>query len=386
MRKDEYFNIIDGIKKEYSKGFLKLKEDYVSILKNYNYDDMRKIMDTHNKLICNTIKEVLSYYSELNNINTLIILTGSLARKTNLLYSDVDINIMYDNKYRDKYLQIEDQISYMLASILNYRGRDRIHGITYYLPIISNIMVDDIQNNHYTLHFDDGNFEYSVRENAYDTMYNTFNSTRSIKDLEDYLINNQVSFKNWTNVYENLGDVKEYEKFHHNIKTAEKDNILKCDFDKEQEKLIHTFSNFTSINNEIEIPIKTLKKIYKEDVLKNMYEFMIYVYKLAIKNGINIEKFDFEEMQDKHVFEQLNIDTKLYDYFYNYFALITKLQYTLNSINLDLSKHSLKSVSQDVLNSTEKNIFNDANFLRELSSSKQEMGVEIKKVLTRRLQ
>ena len=49
-------------------------------------------------------------------------------------------------------------------------------------------------NNKYKLYFDDGKFEYKVRENAYDTMDTIWNASRSVDDLENYLINNQTTF------------------------------------------------------------------------------------------------------------------------------------------------------------------------------------------------
>lgn len=204
MLKSQYFDICEDEKNNFENKFGTLKIEYLNVLKNYNYKDMRNMMRKHNVLIVNTIKKVLKHFPEFNEIKHLSLLTGSLARGTNLLYSDIDISIMYENKYREKYLKVEDLLSYMLTDIFSFRGRDRIHGITYYLPKVSNIMQDEIINNKYKLYFDDGKFEYKVRENAYDTMDTIWNASRSVDDLENYLINNQTTFKEWADVYEPL--------------------------------------------------------------------------------------------------------------------------------------------------------------------------------------
>lgn len=80
MLKSQYFNICEDEKNNFENKFGTLKIEYLNVLKNYNYKDMRNMMRKHNVLIVNTIKKVLKHFPEFNEIKHLSLLTGSLAR------------------------------------------------------------------------------------------------------------------------------------------------------------------------------------------------------------------------------------------------------------------------------------------------------------------
>ena len=80
MLKSQYFNICEDEKNNFENKFGTLKIEYLNVLKNYNYKDMRNMMRKHNVLIVNTIKKVLKHFPEFNEITHLSLLTGSLAR------------------------------------------------------------------------------------------------------------------------------------------------------------------------------------------------------------------------------------------------------------------------------------------------------------------
>ena len=323
----------------------------------------------------------MKHFPEFNEIKHLSLLTGSLARGTNLLYSDIDISIMYENKYREKYLKVEDLLSYMLTDIFSFRGRDRIHGITYYLPKVSNIMQDEIINNKYKLYFDDGKFEYKVRENAYDTMDTIWNASRSVDDLENYLINNQTTFKEWADVYEPLEKNVEYDEFNKKIMSSQLEKIKECNFYAYKNKFIYNLENQQCYELGDTLEIRMLKKIYKIKLLDNIYDFMTYLYKLAVYKNLEIDTLNFEKMQNYKILEKLNVEEKILDDIYYMFCLITKLQYILNIQGLDLSKHSTKKISYDKIRSYSKNIFNDNDLIKEIEEEKNKLYENMTNIL-----
>lgn len=381
MLKSQYFDICEDEKNNFENKFGTLKIEYLNVLKNYNYKDMRNMMRKHNVLIVNTIKKVLKHFPEFNEIKHLSLLTGSLARGTNLLYSDIDISIMYENKYREKYLKVEDLLSYMLTDIFSFRGRDRIHGITYYLPKVSNIMQDEIINNKYKLYFDDGKFEYKVRENAYDTMDTIWNASRSVDDLENYLINNQTTFKEWADVYEPLEKNVEYDEFNKKIMSSQLEKIKECNFYAYKNKFIYNLENQQCYELGDTLEIRMLKKIYKIKLLDNIYDFMTYLYKLAVYKNLEIDTLNFEKMQNHKILEKLNVEEKILDDIYYMFCLITKLQYILNIQGLDLSKHSTKKIYYDKIRSYSKNIFNDNDLIKEIEEEKNKLYENMANIL-----
>lgn len=191
MTKNEYFKKLEQEKNNYQPLYEKLITLYKESLRNYNMEHMNNCMSFHRNIVINEINNLIGFFDLLNVDKSMVILTGSFSRNTNLLFSDIDLSYIYNNNLKDKLLNEEDKMQYMLSCILGFRGRDRIHGITYYLPKISNdIGLEEINNNEYKLVFDDGIYYYKCRENAEKTMFNTFNSTRSIDDLKKYIIDN----------------------------------------------------------------------------------------------------------------------------------------------------------------------------------------------------
>ena len=57
MLKSQYFDICEDEKNNFENKFGTLKIEYLNVLKNYNYKDMRNMMRKHNVLIVNTIKK-----------------------------------------------------------------------------------------------------------------------------------------------------------------------------------------------------------------------------------------------------------------------------------------------------------------------------------------
>ena len=82
-----------------------------------------------------------------------------------------------------------------------------------------------------------------------------------------------------------------------------------------------------------------LKKIYKIKLLDNIYDFMTYLYKLAVYKNLEIDTLNFEKMQNHKILEKLNVEEKILDDIYYMFCLITKLQYILNIHFFVLTKH-----------------------------------------------
>ena len=379
MTKEEYINLIKKEKHNFDIKYSELQKMYEICLKKYEKNDMKEIMLKHNKLLKETVLNLLRYYPEFQEVKSMIIFTGSIARNTNLLYSDIDINIIYDNKYREKLLQQEDKFCYMLSIILGFRGRDRIHGITYYLPKISNVYNNEIKNNSYKLEFSDGVIEYKCRDNADKTMWNTFNSTRSIDDLTNYMLDNSKLFEDWTNCYSLIIDNGYYNKFHSEIKKNELNNIKKEDFLESIHKLKLDIKE--KLNTKDIMTIRDIKLIYKNRQLHLFYKLLAIIYKILLMNGIEIDKIDLKQFDDSNILLKLNIKSNIFDYGYHYLFMITRLQYIINCLNLDLSKHSLLTIEKDKLNIIYKEKLGGNDIFDDLNKVKNILNDEILTIL-----
>lgn len=78
---------------------------------------------------------------------------GSFSRHSNIISSDLDLNIMYDDNLRSLLLPVELSINYILSKILKFKGCDRIHSIMVYTPLISNNCPKLIDNNKISYEF-----------------------------------------------------------------------------------------------------------------------------------------------------------------------------------------------------------------------------------------
>lgn len=350
-----------------------IEREYFKCMCNYNKDKMKNIMFKHRKLIKELIYEVINEFEELKKINCCILLNGSLARATNTLYSDIDLNYFYDNKYLGEMINIENKINYILQRILNFRGKDRIHSMVVYLPLISNEKYDFLYTNNYPIYFDDETLFVNCRENSQQLMYETYNSTRDINDLINYLNKNDNSEKlnEWSNCFELIYDnnlIKEYKKKKMTFKG--KKNIL--EHIKKNIKSIDDDNNYLNENSE-NVLIKNLKYFYKMLTFHNFYVFLAIYFRLYSKlDSINIEKLEKEN---------IGISKEIFNDFYYHLNLIQKLQYLLNLQNIDLSFHTSKIINLKEINENYNKIFNSQNIINDLNRSKRKIYEDCKMAL-----
>jgi len=374
----EFNNLIEKQKKYYNQAMKEIYTRYEILFRSYKKSEMKELMNLHKNVILNILESILQEYKEFDKIKYMILSTGSLARNTNLLYSDIDFSFHYENKYKKDLLEVEDQIAFILSKSLSFRGRDRIHGITYYLPKISNQIPTSILENDHILHLKDQEFHYQCRENAYDTMINLLNSTRSVEDLQIYITSNYKECYDWTNCFALIKDNGEYNSFYKNIKNYEKENLKRQDILKAIDKLIDKIDNSSYWDDvEEQIPIRELKIIFKNETLTNFYCLLAIIYRVAIINNIDLNFIDLAYFDSIEITKQLKIESDLIDKSYYYLFLITRIQHMLNAFGLDLSSHSKKSLSVKNLDKKYKEMYNQDKFITFMNTEKKAFQQEI---------
>lgn len=369
----EYKRIIKKYKKKYTSKLDKCKD--ISIKYMINYDSKKFVTSIYDyrEIIKNLIKDVINEFDEFKEIECCVMINGSLARGTNTLYSDIDINYFYSNENYSKMINIEERVNYILQTILNYRGKDRIHSMVVYLPLINNVNYEFIKNNKYPIYFDDGIIYNKCRKNAEELMYATYNSTRDINNLIKYLNENDNSnnINEWTNSLELIYDNGLYESFITNRKIFRGQKNLKQIINKVLCS-IKDDNNFVDDVSKI-IKIKDLKYYYKILVLHNTYDVLAIYLRLNRKlKTINL--LQFEELN-------IGLTPQFYKKFYKYLSVIQKLQYLLDNNNLDFSFHSDKHISASILNDEYKRIFNSNNIISDLNKAKSCLYKELEKNL-----
>lgn len=116
-------NCIAELNEKYNGKIKKLYQIEKNNTKEFDFNNQRKFIITHKQLLINVIKDVLKIYNEeLNNLSV-VFLSGSFARGTNKMSSDVDLHFFYNN---DSYNYIyEEIVSYIISRVIN-KSRDCI--------------------------------------------------------------------------------------------------------------------------------------------------------------------------------------------------------------------------------------------------------------------
>lgn len=377
MKKRDFTKLLKEYKKEYSSKIECLEKKYKKCMFNYNKEEFKKIMYEHRTLIKEIIYNLAQEFELLKKINCCIILNGSLARATNILYSDIDLNFFYDNKYFDEMIKIENMFIYILIKLLKYRGKDRIHSMVVYMPLIRHNEYNFINNNKYPVYLEDETIYYKCRENAQQLMYETYNSTRDINDYINYLNenDNEKSINEWANCFELVYDNNLYKEY------LEKRIIYKSTENIKDlcNKLIEKIDNDKKYINEDskKVRIKDLRYFYKLCVLPNIYNFMAFY--IRIYKDINVLNFyEYEEKID-------TIPTIFYDKFYEYLNLLERLDYIVDKKHIDLSFHSSKVLLASNLKLSFYNEFGVKDIIKELNKSKKEIYSLTKKLLIEKI-
>lgn len=365
MLKEDFEKIKNKYVEKYQNEILSLRKTYVD-----SYDDISNSMfirlnQKYRELIISLIKDLNDEFKKIYNINFCITLSGSLGRNSNTLFSDVDINYLsLDNDY-DVIIEIEDKINYIIQEVLQFRGKDKLHSMVVYLPLISNRNVKKLKDDNYELTFVDGIINVPCRKNANKLLYETYNSTRNLDDVINYFnsYDTQDNINEWTYCFKFIYNDKYKEVFDKKRKTYRNSKNIKT-FCNELIAEIKNDDLYLDIR-ENQIENCKLKKIYKSNVLTNFYKLLAIDFRLEE----NIDEFVLDEFYLKSKL----IRREVFECFYRYLDIVQNLQYILDTKGIDLSSHSNEILKIDDINNSYKTIFYKDNILKDLNTHKNKL-------------
>lgn len=350
---------------KYQNRIINLRSEYIDIHKNITIKDFIEINMKYRNYIIQMIKELANEFKEIYKINFCITLNGSLGRNSNTLFSDVDINyLICSNDYKN-IIDIEDKINFIIQEVLKFRGKDKIHSLVVYLPLISNKKLNLQNDNLYKLVFDDGILNIPCRKNSKKLLFEMYNSTRNLNDVIKYLNLNDTKdcINEWTycfkfiysNGYKKIFDKKR--KVCNDLNNVQK---FKKDLIEEISK------NDIYINSSIKkIKNCKLKYIYKSCVLFNFYKLLAIDFRMEK----NVNEFTI----DCFFSNSKKLDKKIFIYFYKYLGVIQDLQYILDLKQIDLSSHSSNLLNLVDINNDYKIIFDRNNIIDDLNLYKKKL-------------
>ena len=356
--KDKYIN-------KYSEKILNLRNYYADNASSINLMGFNKLNELFRNYIIELIKEITNEFKKIYKINFCVTLTGSLGRNSNNLFSDIDINYLTDENEYDLIIEVEDKINYILQEVLKYRGKDRIHSMVVYIPLIDNKKLKLYKKDNYTLMFSDGIINIPCRDNAEQLLYETYNSTRNIRDVIKYFNENDTKEKlnEWTYCFKFIYNdyfKKIYEKERIICKDVTNIEIFKNNIiNNINNKSIYFDSNVKSVIN------AELKLAYKTEALFNFYEFLALYFRIED----NIKEFTI----DCFIKNSKILNERIFECFYNYLKILQNLQYILDKKNIDLSMHLYNKLDLNEINIEYKKMTNRDNLLSDLNNEKKKL-------------
>ena len=133
----EKYNIIkDKFISSYRDKILGLREYYESKAYDIAIEEFNMLNKKYRDYIIEMINELGCIFKNIYNIDFCITLSGSLARNSNNLFSDIDINYLTTSSNYEDIIDVEDKINYILQEVLMFRGKDKLHSMVVYLPLI----------------------------------------------------------------------------------------------------------------------------------------------------------------------------------------------------------------------------------------------------------
>ena len=277
-------------KKLFEKDLSRIIKDENQSIKTYNPNKNKIIILKHQELVTNIIKYVLDKYKEELNQLEIVFLACSFGRQTNKIESDLDLHFIYKtNNYRFEY---EEIVCYIITMILR-KNRDDIDPkliINFNLntkkEIESHMTNNDLE---IILNTDKEQIKYKYLFNKKKKFFLQYNNSKTIKDLEKYILNNGIKEYNmpWAHSYQVIKGKDIFEKLYLKIYNKEK-SILNNKYLNKQKELLINEINLIELNAN-EKNIAKIKKNYQSKVFTALYKYLNIIRLFYIKNGYEIK-------------------------------------------------------------------------------------------------
>lgn len=195
----------------------------------FKIDAQQNFIERHRIFITNIINDVLTIYSnELINLDV-VFLSGSFARGTNKMSSDLDLHFYYKN---GKYNYIYEEIVCYVISRLIKKSRDSIDSTFIFnvqnenKKFITNKM--DLLDLNIILKFKKYEIKYLYKYSKKRRFFLQYTNSRNIKELFDYL-EHEIRKNNfeWIHSFYVIRGKDKFNRYYENLFTNEKDLIDK---------------------------------------------------------------------------------------------------------------------------------------------------------------
>lgn len=365
---EEFNRMINKIKLDYQLEIQKVYVLYKKLLQNFNEELFYKMSCLQKDITIKYITRLLDVFPQLNQVPISVFLHGSFSKGTNRRYSDIDLNFVYPEKYKDSLFPVEELISLAIIEVFDLKSRDHIH----------NMMIYDVKEDNYkkyidyTIVFKDGNeLKYTVRNTKQHLINKIYMSKRNIDSFLNYIkINLNKNFINeWCysilpiNKYDDYDILKKFNEIRKNANSIINRNYYKQIAIKQLETLNDIED--ISFNNKYYVRYlnQLLKKYYK-DIVMNF---------LIIYNEFYLQ---YSNIYYLELVPSLKKDNGINKFITHYIWLIMRIEEVCHVYDLDFSYKSEKLISKEKFNNYYFELFGinfDKEFSQIITNLKQQL-------------
>lgn len=263
------------------------------IIKKYKTIYEKNIKNVHSyvekrQLVMNIISNIIKEYSYFNN-NALIFFTGSYARGIIKESSDFDLNVVYLKGSGKKYKKYEELFFYIICSVFN-KARKYVH------PVL--VTFNDKNNTNYiqskmngkdvyiNLVSDNYFIHYMIPKGSKKRIYLQYLNNKNYKTIFNNLFKDPISEWQFTIKFLNKNEkiINYYKEL---TKKQLSNDLLKNRLEDFKSSIIDSLDKDTFNLKKI-VLIKDIKLYYQHNVLKFIYDFILYNKIKSNSNEVNM--------------------------------------------------------------------------------------------------
>ena len=363
INKNEFYKMkrcISTLKTKYNNEILDLYKLEKNNSKKFDFFKQREFITRQKQTLLNIISDVLNYYrEELNNLSV-VFLSGSFARGTNKMSSDIDLHFFYKN---NDYNYIHEEIvSYIISRIVN-KSRDCIDPTFIFniendtKTMITNKM--DKSKLRIILKYKKKKIQYSYKYGKKRRFYLQYTNTRDIRMLFHYL-DNEITIHNseWCHCFEITKGQDYFNKLYDKIYKNEL-KIVSNDYINSKIKLL---KEKIEIDKQCIVTnsISQYKKYYQSKTFEWIYEYISIIRFILIKDNKTVKFLNLFEIYDK-IASHSNVNKNIIIEIYKYMWSLEKLSIYCYENKINYGLHN-----DDIINYSRKELDNNLVILKKL--------------------
>ncbi len=355
----------------------------------YNKNEYIKLIKAHKDIVIKLISDTIAFFSHLSKIPHIVFIHGSFAKTLNRINSDIDLNILYPNQFKNEILPIEEMISIILQKVIGYSGRDKIHTMMIYThDNIDEGKIESTQECNITFP-NKQIYEYKCRPNYDEVMYKIKHSSRDYNDFSNYINNNITPNKceEWCYSYEIISTNCEEYNLYGMLKKIDEGIVLRTDEKNYNNLIMHLKSkineysfninqNTTVSNINYNLKVKNLGFIYKTLAIIRRY---LFVNKTAIDNLDFLELFYNTEFVKLFEAEEIK---KIEDGILKYIWQLSRIEKVFNISQINFSSRNYDKFEYETIYKKYNDLYNE-NLKDVQNEITNELHNSLNKVLTK---